>query len=252
MDFRILTEQEKEELLSKFSVWEKRWEEENHICSQTIRGIPSNEKGYFYEVYGNSKIAINHIPIPEGYKKKRRTNKRFNDNWVKDFYFNKYIDPKDLEGKLTISNWINETKPFWLSIDKVLALKPNKKTKVLLLDRNLMDTVENTKRKKELEKGKDYKPEYFFKDSSAVFYRINNNDLKSKLQFPWQKENNETIDYEFDVEYNNGKWYPFENGYNIEDNNKYWKDYPGYTAIGWRGPMILWKDIKKLPMITYN
>jgi hypothetical protein len=247
MDYRILSEQEKVELLPKFSVWEKKWIEDGHTWFKTIHGIPSSINGFFYEAYGNSKIAINHIEIPIGYKKKRRTNKQYNDDWVKDFYFNKYIEPMIFEGKLTPNKWIKEVISNWLTIEKVLAMKPNKKVKVLLLDRNLLDTVESSKRKKELVKGNDYKPSYYFKDSFAYIKRKNEIDLSMEILYSFE---NEYRDFEFEIEYINNNWFPLENGLNIED-EKQWKDYPTYKHIGWRGPMILWKDLKNLPMVTH-
>lgn len=248
MEFRILSEQEKTVLLPKFSVWEKRWIKDGHTWFKTIQGIPSSLKGFFYEAYGNSKIAINHIAIPEGYKKKRRTNNYCSDEWVKDFYFNKYIDPIIFEGKLTPNKWIKDAIPNWLTIETVLKMKPNKKFKVLLLDRNVKDTIEFSKRKKELIKGNDYKPNIYFKDSFAFLRRKNTSDLKMEILYSFE---NEYRDFEFDIEYLSGKWFPLENGINIED-GKEWKDYPLYTHIGWRGPMIMWKDIKNLPIITHQ
>jgi len=247
MEYRILSEQEKLELLPKFSVWEKRWIEDEHTWFKTIHGIPSKTKGFFYEALGNSKIAIKHIAIPEGFKKKKRTNKYCSDKWVKDFYFNKYIDPIIFKDKLTLNKWINEVIPSWITIEKVLKMKPNKKVKILLLDRNVMDTVENTKRKNELIKGNEYKPNYYFKDSFAFLKRKNDSDLKMEILYSFE---NDYRDFEFEIEYTSGKWFPLENGINIEE-NKEWKDYPIYTHIGWRGPMILWKDLKNLPLITH-
>jgi hypothetical protein len=248
MEYRILSEHEKVELLPKFSVWEKRWIEDGQTWIQSIHGIPSSLKGFFYEALGNSKIAINHIAIPNGYKKKRRTNKQYSDNWVNDFYFNKYIDPIIFKDKLTLNKWIKEVIPNWLTIEKILKIKPNKKVKVLLLDRNIKDTIEFSKRKNELIIGNEYKPNYYFKDSFAYIKRKNNNDLKMEIFYSFEKE---YIDFEFDIEYGKGLWFPLENGINLEE-GKEWKDYPIYTHIGWRGPMILWKEIGKLPLITHN
>lgn len=247
MNYRILSEQEKEELLPKFSIWRKTWIEDNHKVFMTIQGIPSETKGFYYKAFGDSKIAIEHSPIPPDYRKQRRTTKFASDDWVKEFYFNKFYDPKDFEGQLIPNKWISEVMPFWLNINRVLMMEPNKIYKVLLLDRNCMDNVYGTKRKSTLVIGNEYTPKVYFKNCWANIYRKNNSDLKMGIKYSFDDDYS---NFEFDIEYKKGRWYPLKNGFNQVD-NKNWNEYPTYYYIGWRGPMILWEDIEKLPKIVH-
>ena len=66
--------------------------------------------------------------------------------------------------------------------------------------------------------------------------------------------------FEFDIEYLEGNWYPLTDGYlppkdpqgfaklNFKT-KKHWKEFPKTTRVGWRGPMIKWDDLDKLPNI---
>jgi len=67
----------------------------------------------------------------------------------------------------------------------------------------------------------------------------------------------------FELEYMKDNWYPLINGkIPAKDEQgimkfpnkkpKSWTEYPETTHVGWRGPMILWSDVKKMPGIYYG
>jgi len=77
----------------------------------------------------------------------------------------------------------------------------------------------------------------------------------------WLNFYSHNMDFEFDIEFSKNKWYPLTNGmlppflnkvFNIDKPIEiYWNNYDKNTNIGWRGPMLLWTDVLKSPMIYY-
>lgn len=119
---------------------------------------------------------------------------------------------------------------------------------MLSLHRNVLDIPYDT-----LKDNKLYKPEVFFKDSKDTY--VHKKDLVGDLKFDGGMEK----DITFDVEYKKGSWYPFSNGYlpakDSQDRLKllgkktHWTKFNKNTHIGFRGPIMLWSDLKKMPKI---
>lgn len=155
-------------------------------------------------------------------------------------------------------------------------MKKGDQIKVLLLDRNVMDIVtENVKC------NKIYKPTEFYKKSWVIYtydkpteglmqlyYEINSNENKKRIKNNKNKKNNSTLEnnrntpfkIDLEINYKEGSWYPLRNGYlpakdenwktNLLDGKKKkWTTFPKDTPIGFRGPMILWDKLDKLPNI---
>jgi len=86
-----------------------------------------------------------------------------------------------------------------------------------------------------------------------------NINLQGKIKYKWQKTNEVPFDIEFDIEYKKDNWYPFIDGilpatdpqgfFELLRKDKSWDEFPKKSHIGFRGPMILWKYVKKLPKI---
>ena len=80
-------------------------------------------------------------------------------------------------------------------------------------------------------------------------------DLRGRAS--WNYERNIFEDFSFDIEYDTNSWYPVNkngvistDGQWINTVNKHWTEYPHYTRIGWRGPMIDWKDVLNSSLIV--
>lgn len=106
----------------------------------------------------------------------------------------------------------------------------------------------------------DYSPDKSLKGMSGLLHFKNTGDKE------WCRNRlNEDacLPIELEVEYKPGYWYPLKNGmlpsrdpqniFGILLGSKvHWKDLPLNTHIGWRGPMILLEDIKKMPLVYYT
>jgi hypothetical protein len=251
-------EKNKSEALKNFVIYQKRKKESNIIIIQGhLVGLPAT-KGFIYEALGNSKFSKNPIKIPDGYKKMRRTENKWNDNWVLKYYLNKYISPEAIK-KLNqegcdFEKWYKKSRKYWLTIEQIKKLKPNEKVKLLVLDRNVLDNKIN-----DFKTGKLYKPENYFKDDTAIYWKNSNNNLQGKIKYKWQNSADNAFDFEFDIEYKKDNWYPLENGtlpatdpqgfFQLLGEDKSWDEFSIKNHIGMRGPMILWKYIQKLPKI---
>ena len=83
--------------------------------------------------------------------------------------------------------------------------------------------------------------------------------LDGKIKHQWQNNNEEPYNFEFEIEYKKNNWYPLTNGIlpaedeqgfsELLGEDKSWSEFPKSTHIGWRGPMILWDDLKKLKKV---
>jgi len=185
----------------------------------------------------------------------------------------------DLENKgLYWQIWKNETRNKWLTIKDIQNLKKGQEIKILLLDRNVDDRFETDEN---IKPNKLYKPKKFFNSCWAVYKHIK--DLKGEIFYQWQEEkikkfnsnqkggstfkvenrhnNSKPYEFEFEIEYKHNNWHPLENGFlpaknyfrkNLLDGKKKkWDKFPKNTKVGFRGPMILWEDLDKLPNIYY-
>ena len=156
--------------------------------------------------------------------------------------------------------WYDESRKHWITIDTIQKLKPGKKVKLLLLDRNVLDGVS-----KKFKAGKIYSAAKYFNHNTAVFWKTDDQNLGGKLKYKWQensKGHQDPYDFEFDVEYTKGSWYPMCDGVlpavdpqgfaKLSGKAMKWTEFPKTTHIGWRGPMILWSNVKHLPKIYFT
>jgi len=270
MDFFVV--KNKKLANEEFVIYQKRTKDHVIIIHGSISGfiakksskvIPKellpekDENNYIFEALGNSTFSREKKLIPEGYKKIRRTDKTFNLKWALSYYLQPFISPEKIailnqEG-YELEKWIQQYRKYWLTIKDVEKLKPNKKIKLLVLDRNVWDA------KNKFKKGKLYKPENFFVDNSAVYFKNNMASLNGKIKHQWQNNDEEPYDFEFEIEYKKNNWYPLTNGIlpaedeqgflQLLGEDKSWSEFPKSTHIGCRGPMILWDDLKKLKKV---
>ena len=109
--------------------------------------------------------------------------------------------------------------------------------------------------------GKLYKPTSFFKRNYAWYWKTDNHLLKGKIKYEWQDKTEQPYDFEFDIEYEKGHWYPLTDGI-LQDKhkqkiisknkNKFWTGFPENTPLGMRGPIIIWNEIKDMEKVYYS
>jgi len=208
---------------------------------------------------GNSKFSREKTKIQNNYKMVERTNEMYGDDWLLSYFLNKYFFPEEIK-KLNakgseLNDWINFYKNYWFTICDIKYLPINKKIKIIMLDRNVYDN------KDKMKKGSLYTPSYFFKLNTATYWKTNNDTLEGKIKYKWQKEEEDPLDFSFHIEYKKNNWYPMTDGFLPEKDNQYmfkllnkkkhWRDFPVSTHIGFRGPVILWSDLKFLHKKIY-
>ena len=186
----------------------------------------------------------------------------------------KYIQPIPTYpiGKkgLPYSKWYEVSRRYWMTIGDLLKVKIGQPIKVLSLHRNILDIVTSTN-----DENVSYSPIEFFK--TEIMYWTRKKDIFGKLVV--QYEGQEDVIYEnsgFDLYlHDQCMWYPLEGvhdkNYKIykkisgdltganclpgemgPDNCKSWKEYPLSTYVGWRGPIIRWENLSKLPPLYFT
>ena len=192
----------------------------------------------------------------------------------------------NLEKKgLNHENWELHNKKEWLTIADIEKMKKGDQIKVLLLDRNVMDIVtENVKCNKIYKPTEFYKKSWIIytydkptEGTMQLYYEINSNENKKRIKNNKSKKNNSTLEnnknnstlennkntpfkIDLEINYKEGSWYPLRKGYlpakdenwktNLLDGKKKkWTTFPKDTPIGFRGPMILWDKLDKLPNV---
>ena len=219
MNFFIV--KNKEKALDEFVTYQKKTKEHNvFIIHGTISGIKSlksskviskdllpskDEKNYIFEALGNCAFSKEKREIPKDYKKVKR-----NNDWITKVFLEKYISPEKILKLNTqgceLGKWIEKNRKYWLTIKDIEKLKINKKIKLLVLDRNIYDNKDLFK------KGTLYKPENFFVNDSAVYWKTSIIGLNGKIKYAWQNNTDEAFNFEFEIEYKKNNWYPLING----------------------------------------
>ena len=180
-------------------------------------------------------------------------------------------DPKEYKKPVSLpsnyqidfSEWYDISRKYWLTIGDILKIKPGATVKLLTLDRNVGDRILEKKR------GVYYTPHDFFEFSTMTWTKkkgiygvfddgINAFELYVDNKCIWHP-----LEYESMEDLLTGQWSPHSShsshfkrsclpGQMSIDNCKSWTSYPLDTLAGWRGPMILWENVAKLPMVRYR
>lgn len=242
---------EKSECLARFVHYEKKTKSaKGGITSQLLVGVSAVDKpGYFHEIesdYGD----FNDTPkkVPSGYRKWPDTKSQ---QFAKDFYCkSKSKKTTELEG-LEHSKWYNQSRKYWLTLGDIKDLKGDDELDILLLHSNALDAPMTY-----LKSNKSYTPNKFFKSERDKY--IHYEDLMGHFEI--YEEHDPTPKY-LEVEYKKDKWYPLVDGFLPAKNEKgkkllgkktHYTELPDETPVGFRGPMILWKDLKKLKKIYFT
>jgi len=155
---------------------------------------------------------------------------------------------------LHINNWVEHMQNKFVTIKDIVNMKQNDTETFLCLDRNMYDLFNPHFNKGEIP------AKQFFKENYIIDY-IHNSNLNG-LAF-WKGISENYVPFYFQLNYKDNDWYPLDkNGYlpdsdpqefvNLTGVNKYWKDYPETTLVGWRGEMINWKDVCNSPNVFYS
>ena len=217
---------------------------------ELLSGLKSNKPGYIHESIDEySNFEDKPIKVPKGYKK-------ITKNKVKqialDFYCKKAKNKNNtskktkkliskLKGTLHFEKWYDASRKYWLTIKDIEKLTLKDKILVLPLHRNVLDGP-MTKYKQNV----PYTPEIFFKKEKDTFIHHGNLEGIFKLYDKHDKQPKG-----LDVEYKKDNWYPIFNG-KLSKGKKHWSKLPKKTHVGLKGPMILWKDLKKLPKLYFD
>lgn len=249
--------------IKKFVIYEKKIE---HIYKgkkigtliESMEGVELDEKkGFIYELiddYGTFKD----IPkkIPNGYKIK---NKKITKNIATNYYCKipktkkqKENVKNKLKDSLEFSKWYDKSRKYWLTIKDFKSMNKGDKIVILSLHRNLLDIPLNT-----YKENKSYRPETVFKSEKDTYIYMG--DFKVKSQ---KYDDNDNKSWSLHVEYKKNYWYPLNDkgilplksvnsGVKLLNKRTHWSEFSNSTHVGWRGPMILWKDLKNLPKIHF-
>jgi hypothetical protein len=194
----------------------------------------SMQTAYGYNKFGDS------CAVPEG-SKFRKLNKLQRDHFCRD------ARPRPILDGLELKEWCESIKDECLTIQDVTRMENGEKIKVLLMDRNLYDTVCEVNKGNRL-----YSPEEFFQYKTATY--THDRDLKGHLICHWKDRDSKDYPFEFDIEYILGNWYPLKDGYLPKKDPqgfakfeysepKHYSTFSNNTRIGWRGEMMLWSKI---------
>lgn len=153
---------------------------------------------------------------------------------------------------LTISEWINNAKKYYVTLGDIMEIKKGEKIKFLILDRNVLDVVQNTNKP-----NKAYEPAKFFRKSYGILKYGGN--LQGTMKFC---DISVQRPFEFHIEYKKDQWYPLKNEYlpahdpqnifKLLGKQKHYTEFPKSTHVGFRGPMIFWQDMANLPNIYWH
>ena len=190
------------------------------------------------------------VPLPPG--------KGMDREFLERHFCRVPVDVKRLArlGAFEVRAWVERCRKSWLTIGDVLKLKPGDKIKVLVLDSDMIDVVRGANNR-----GTAYNPVRFFKKNTAIFRRDDDvsrsrphNGLSGTIR--WVDDD---VPFEFEVEFNNS-WRPFRDGYVGRwpglvprvFGKTHWTSFPKTTHIGWRGPMMAWSRVAKMPKVYWS
>jgi len=169
--------------------------------------------------------------------------------------------------------YVKHTKFFHVTAKQINAMQPGDKTFFVFFDRNLCDYLGSHSPK--FVEWKLYKPHDVFNRTHYHGEYVHEKELKGKMKFHWKGSDNKFEDFEFDVEYQPGCWYPLENqklevhdldlflsilGFCKDCESKernVWEINSDVfiqqnVRVGWRGPMVFEHSLFNMPDVFIN
>lgn len=202
------------------------------------------------------------VLVPEGFRRKPVTRKR-----IEEIYCKPTVDRDRLaaSGALEFSAWYDATRPYWLTISDLARMEQGDRMLVLSMHRNVGDVTADEIANP---RGVPINPARFFRWAKAAFVRSGGTGIGGTLRFGsislgGHKDAGYVVDVAPDVEFKPGSWYPLTDGaLPAKDPQSYfkrllgkrvaWEQLPSATHVGWRGPMVRWSDLPKLPPVWYE
>lgn len=153
-------------------------------------------------------------------------------------------EPESME----MDDLIEHLKPYHLTVKYLKTLNAGDTLDVAIFDRNMEDgKIWSSLQPKEL-----YDVVDFFSDTRRKVTFSGDHSWDILFNFGNKRESIEhelhidmTDLYHDDIEHDSAGcvWHPVDCDGRI--GNVYWKDLPDNTRVGWRGPAMLWKDLKE-------
>ena len=212
------------------------------VCSSLL-DVPAEEKGYIYRALGPYEFEKDPIKVPDEYKLEEPN--EYLKNELETRYCREKHPKPNLNG-LEIEEWQEKVRDKWITSGDIGKLKTGDTIKVLVMDRNLYDIVLSVN-----------KPSILH---TATY--VHDTGLHGKITFHFGDDDDIVHDkFEFHVLFNDSCWYPLRNGvlpaadeqglFPLMGREVRWDEFPLDTPVGWRGPMILWEDVKTMPDIYW-
>jgi hypothetical protein len=153
---------------------------------------------------------------------------------------------------------IQYTEPMWITAKDIKNLKKGDKLTLISLNRNIYDQIDDNK------PYVAYNAAILFKPLKCFY--IHEKDSKGYMFWSWDIETKH--DFEWELEYKAKHWYPIENGVFPANDTQIlelfgkkdpllgyelnWENVPNSMHLGFRGPMLQWKYVSKLPYVYYK
>ena len=162
-------------------------------------------------------------------------------------------------GALEWSEWEEASRRHWLTIADLERLSAGGRPVVVLsMHRNLGDVSADASVNP---RGKAVAPSRFFRNARATFVRSKiPGEIKGALALA---DMDKSFEIGPDVEYKKDAWYPLSDEgelpardpqalFGLLGKRVPWKQLPRGTHVGYRGPMVLWSDLGKMPKVWYE
>lgn len=168
------------------------------------------------------------------------------------------------ENALEMKNFIRVySKDKHLTLGDVKQMSPGVTIDVVIWDRNYEEywIWDNAEDKKE------YDPEEFFEQNRHQITYLGN--MKWDIKFPFGETIAHPIHLDTSSLQTNWRWVAVEEdgfihittevvneGEEIpshwEPKHMHWSEFPDTTIVGWRGPIMLWDNLKNMPQVYYD
>jgi hypothetical protein len=144
-------------------------------------------------------------------------------------------------GALEHEKWLHASRRYWLTIAD-LDKNGMRPLVVLSMHRNLGD---HSADQRVNPRGKSILPARFYREAKSTF--VPRGDLGGALKMADMR--GDIIEIGPDVDHQ-GWWAPLDAGELLEKHVT-WKQLPRKTHVGFRGPMMAWSDVLKMPRVYY-